>query len=351
MNSIKGPTSPPARSTAVVRVLLCLPLLAAAARSPAVADEYAVFKSTDRARSWVRADSGLPSKARVNAIGHVDGIFLAATDAGVFKSTDSAANWRPTPLTEGSSVRVLDFATQGSRVFAASEGGTGVLVSTNQGTTWSPTACLPNGKVRCLAVSREALYAGLDAGGVRRSVDAGRSWQSLTNGLPVLAQVFALASVDGHVFAGLYSQGLYTLAPGGTKWTRVGTVMPLVLAVGPDTLIAGHNPGGLHWSADRGVTWDRHPATPSAPLPFPPIQPLGEPAPDAPVWAMASSHGLSIAGAAAGIFFSEDGGRNWSRSQSGLPPQAPGIAFLVNDPIVLAAIPLSPPPPGNNPKK
>lgn len=350
MNSIKRPASPPVGSKPGLGLLLCLPIVMTACSGPVVADEYAVFKSTDRARSWVRADSGLPSNARVNAIGQVEGIFLAATDAGVFQSTDLAARWRPTPLIKGSSVRVLDFATLGSQVFAATEGGTGVFVSANQGNTWSPTACLPNGKVRCLTVSRDALYAGLDVGGVRRSLDAGGSWQSLTNGLPARAQVFALASVEGHVFAGLYSQGLYTLAPGATTWTRASTVTPLVLATGTDTLIAGQNPGGLHWSPDRGITWDRDPASPSARLPVKPAYPSVEPAPDAPVWALASKHGLSLAGAAEGIYLSQDGGRNWSRSETGLPAQAPGIAFLVNDQIVLAAIPLSPTGSRGNPK-
>jgi hypothetical protein len=307
----------------------------------AVADEYAVYKSTDRARSWVRGDSGLPSDVRVNALGLIEGVALAGTDAGVFRSTDNAASWRPTRLDGGTSVRVLDFATMGSQVFAASDG-SGVLVSADGGANWNPTAGMTNGKVRCLLTSRDALYAGLDEGGVRRSVDAGRSWQSLTNGLPAKAQVFALTAVEGQVFAGLYSQGLYVLDPRGVGWTRADTMKPLVLAASTDTLIAGHNPGGLHWSADRGRTWDGDSKATEPPLLLTPPGLLDEPASEAPVWALASSHGLTLAGAAAGTYFSEDGGRYWTRCRTGLPSQAPGIAFLVSDRMVLVSIPTTP---------
>lgn len=306
----------------------------------ATADEYAVYKSTDRALSWVRADSGIPSHARVNALGLIDGMALAGTDAGVFRSTDAAGNWRPTQITGGTSVRVLDFATMGSQVFAASDG-SGVLVSADGGSNWKPTVGLTNGKVRCLLALKDALYAGLDAGGVKRSVDAGRSWQPLSHGLPVRAQVFALAAAEGQIFAGLYNQGLYALDPGGVGWTRTNTVKPLVLAASADTLIAGHNPGGLHWSPDRGRTWDGDSHVQQAMLVLPQPDLMDEPALEAPVWALASSHGLTMAGAASGTYFSEDGGRHWTRSRTGLPSQAPGIAFLVSDRVVLVSIPVT----------
>jgi hypothetical protein len=338
VNSTAAPATQPGSCWCRNAPWPCLALLTSLLPVSAPADTYAVYKSTDRARSWVRADSGLPSHVRVNALGIIDGVNLAGTDAGVFRSTDAAGNWRPTRFSDGTSVRVLDFATMGSQVFAASDG-SGVLVSADGGANWNSTAGLTTGKVRCLLASRDALYAGLDEGGVRRSVDAGRSWQSLTNGLPAKAQVFALAAVEGQVFAGLYSQGLYGLDPVEMTWTRADTMKPLVLAASTDTLIAGHNPGGLHWSADRGRTWDGISKTTESLLRLTPRDLLDEPAAEAPVWALASGHGLTMAGAAAGTFFSEDGGRHWTRSRTGLPSQAPGIAFLVSDRMVLVSIP------------
>lgn len=338
MNSTAAPVTQPGSCWRRPAPWLCLVLLTSVLPLSALADEYAIYKSTDRARSWVRADSGLPSHVRVNALGLIDGVALAGTDAGVFRSTDAAGNWHPTRTSDGASVRVLDFATMGSQVFAASDG-SGVLVSADGGSNWKPTIGLTNGKVRCLLALKDGLYAGMDAGGVKRSVDAGRSWQSITNGLPARAQVFALAAVEGQVFAGLYSQGLYVLDPGGVGWTRTNAVKPLVLAASADTLIAGHNPGGLHWSPDRGRTWDGDSNGQQATLVLPQPDLTDEPASEAPVWALASGHGLTMAGAAAGTYFSEDGGRHWTRSRTGLPSQAPGIAFLVSDRVVLVSIP------------
>ena len=51
---------------------------------------------------------------------------------------------------------------------------------------------------------------------------------------------------------------------------------------------------------------------------------------------------LVLAGAADGVFVSEDKGRTWTRSVLGLPPSCPGIAFLVTDSLVLAAASLGP---------
>jgi hypothetical protein len=82
------------------------------------------------------------------------------------------------------------------------------------------------------------------------------------------------------------------------------------------------NPGGIHWTPDRGLSW---------------CQATGELAPDAPIWTLAGENRLVLAGAADGVFVSEDKGQTWTRSVLGLPPSCPGIAFLVTDSLVLAA--------------
>lgn len=318
-----------------------LAALIGSCRFGAQADDFAVFRSTDRARSWSRADTGLPRQARVNAFGQVGEALVTGTDLGVFVSADGAVHWRPTTARTGAPLRVLDLATRDTNVFAATDG-VGVWVSRDLGSSWNPTGGLVTGKARCLLMAEGEIHAGMDVGGVRVSRDDGQHWEERKVGLPASAQVFALATAGGKVFAGLYTQGLYSWSNEDQRWKPAGTVSPLVLAAVSGTLIAGHNPGGLHWSEVLGGRWERARAKTSNPFAGASSIALGELEPEAPVWALASGSGLALAGAAAGIHVSEDGGRTWERSFAGLPSQAAGIAFLVTPELVLAAVPLSP---------
>jgi len=148
---------------------------------------------------------------------------------------------------------------------------------------------------------------------VLRCVDGGKSWTIVNDGLPWDSQVFALARVGETVFAGLYGQGLYRLAPGSAAWRKVAPVSPLALASTGQTLVAGHNPGGIFWTEDVGQIWQPAHGLPSF----------------APVWAMASNQDQVFAGVADGIYYSEDGGREWARAIHGLPERSAGIAFAV----------------------
>jgi hypothetical protein len=110
----------------------------------------------------------------------------------------------------------------------------------------------------------------------------------------------------------------------------------LALASVGGVLVAGHNPGGIQWSGDLGNHWSR--ATVNIPgqstLPLP--NPADELSGDAPVWELASSDDLAVAGVATGIYLSENQGRTWVRARRGLPAASPGVSFLVRGSLVLA---------------
>lgn len=300
---------------------------------------YAVFKSRDRGVSWVRADRGLPAASRVNALGAIEKELLAGTDSGIFHMTDEARGWQLASGPAAVSARTLCFATLGQTVFAGTDG-SGVLASSDHGRSWVRQLAFPSPKVRCLLARDGLLYAGTDAEGVFCSHDAGRSWQPLSTGLPDRAQVFALAAIEDQVFAGLYSRGLYAWDRSRDLWSRRNTVVPLALAVVGDTLIAGHNPGGLYRSPDRGLSWSKGTAKDDATALSAPglAESSGELTPEAPVWEMAADDRLVVAGASAGIYLSADAGRTWVRARGGLPEGSPGIAFLVRPNLVLAGL-------------
>lgn len=309
--------------------MIALPAIQVLAAKP----RFAVYKSVDRGVSWTQSDTGLPGDVRINAFATLDDTVLAGTDSGIFRSTHAAQSWNPTPGLSPASGRILSFAVLGGRVFAGTD--RGLQVSADGGVTWSAVTAFPNVQLRSLGVRGTELFAGTDTRGVLVSRDGGVRWNPTGPGLPPDAQVFAMESVNGAVFAGLYSRGLYVWDPTQASWRKTGSVTPLALAAVDGTLVAGHNPGGLHWSSDGGVSWSHARGPIGNPLSVPELSDA------APVWQLTGGEGLAIAGAASGVFTSEDRGRTWVAAHSGIPDGSPGIAFAVSSDWVLAAVDLA----------
>lgn len=269
----------------------------------------AVFRSEDGGRSWVRADDGLPA-VRVNALGESRGRWLAGTETGIYASRDGGRKW---DLAAGGAGRILSFATAGTNVYAGTE--VGLLWSGDGGGRFAAVLAFPAKRVRSLAVLGGAIYAGTDRDGVLASEDAGRSWRRLEVGWPEKGQAFALAVSGGRVFAALYSKGLWAWEVG--RWERRGDTTPLALAAVGETLVAGHNPGGLRRSEDGGLNWR-------------------ETMPAAPVWEMGAGGDRVVAGAGEGVFLSDNQGRTWRRAA--LPERTPGISMVVRGETMLVGV-------------
>jgi photosystem II stability/assembly factor-like uncharacterized protein len=290
-------------------------------------DRHVIFRSTDRGRSWSRSDDGLTGGARINALASAGELLLAGTDSGVYFSADEGQSWSASVGAPKSVARILNFGKIGAKVFAGTDG-SGLIVSSDDGRTWSLVDGFRPKKLRTILCLNETIYAGTDQDGVFASQDRGESWTPLTRGLPSGAQIFALGSMTGELFAGLYSQGLYRWNFPEERWIKQGNVSPLALASHDSTLVAGHNPGGILWSDDSGATWTQGVAANP--------ENAGELSKNAPIWEMAAGDGLLVAGAASGIFYSDDRGRTWTRARAGLPAESPGISFLVTKQMILA---------------
>jgi photosystem II stability/assembly factor-like uncharacterized protein len=293
---------------------------------------FNLYKSTDQGVSWFSAGHGLPSEARINALSMAGKAAVAGTDRGIFVSHDAGAKWQPTLEGIGTESRVLCFATDGRVIFAGTQKH-GVLVSGDEGWTWKGSNTgLTDLYVRSLLVVGSRLYAGLDSEGVFVSENAGASWRKQRSGLPDSSQVFDLAALGGTVFAGLYSKGLYRWETERALWIKAGEVRPLELVTAGESLVVGHNPGGVFVSDDEGKTWRDGNA--------------GLPA-NAPTWTLAASEDRVFFGTSGkiglgtkeiGLFASRDRGRSWIRSDAGLPPSSAAISFVVTQHFILAGI-------------
>ncbi|MBI1176652.1 hypothetical protein GC207_04350 [bacterium] len=298
----------------------------------AAGEIFGLFKSIDNGTSWSQVGRGLPTDVRINALIVVGGSVFAGTDRGIFVSNDFGDNWHSPARRLGAEARILCFAIQGERVLAGTHKH-GVLVSDAKGTSWkSANNGLTDSHVRSLLVVGQTIYAGTDGRGIFVSNDGGNSWTGKSAGLPVGAQAFDLANVDGTVFAGLYSNGLYRCRPEADRWNKVGDVVPLELVTIGSSIVVGHNPGGVFVSDDLGNNWlDGN---------------LGLPA-NAPVWTLGANKSHVFVGAAGktdcerepvGLFVSGDHGRSWAAGNDGLPTSPSAICFVATDEYVLAGI-------------
>lgn len=116
-------------------LILCLGFQALAGSADAATSTHAVFRSTDRGRTWTRSDAGLPGAARINAMAASPHRHFAGTDAGLFVSDNSGTTWRAGTAIPGPSQRVLDLCLLGRTLYAGTDGG-GIVRSDDDGTSW-----------------------------------------------------------------------------------------------------------------------------------------------------------------------------------------------------------------------
>jgi photosystem II stability/assembly factor-like uncharacterized protein len=261
------------------------------------ATDAGVFKSTSGATGWASIDNGLPLGPKMFFVNRryfdalaVDGSSPSTVYAGVsrgygdlFKTTDAGASWSMAangfPPDSQTNALVVS-PTSPDVVYAGTRDYSCVWISTDSGRTWQPSSAgIPHGMlVDSLAVDPvhpDILYAGTESPspglglGVYQSTDGGKSWSSVSSGLPADVPTYTLA-IDpkntNTVYAGT-EYGVYKTTNGGQSWVQSGplnvgsaAVRPIVnsLVVDPSTpatVYAGTAAFGVLKSIDGGGTW------------------------------------------------------------------------------------------------
>src|SRR6266566_1917521 len=211
-----------------------------------------------------------------------------------------------------------------ARLYAAT--GDGIARLDESGEAWTVELCLPGSGAQCLAVDPkdpDTVYAGLREGGVRRTVDAGRTWFDCALPEPGVF-LLAMSAADGAVYAGTEPSRLFRSDDGGESWRELEALLELPsrprwsfpprpwtshvrwIAPSPhdaDLLLVGIELGGLMRSADGGQSWQDH-------------RPGAQPDVHSLAW-HPRTRGRAYEAGGGGAAFSTDAGETWQPADEG----------------------------------
>jgi photosystem II stability/assembly factor-like uncharacterized protein len=250
------------------------------------------LKSTDFGLAWYASGNGLEGNL-IRSLTMSPGFdqLLCGSDAGVFQSVDAGDTWRKVSYTIGRLDTQAVAIAASDDLFAAA--GEYVYRFRDGGSVSSRTQVQGAGTFRCLSASPNyandgLLFVGTEctppsygtSGGIWVSVNRGMSWQQVQAGLPVCANVNAIAfspdfGNDRTVFAGISPfrggpGGVYKSTDAGATWHATNEGMdcdstsPDVRALAisahytsDHTVYAGADGCGVFRSTDGGATWSR----------------------------------------------------------------------------------------------
>ena len=239
-------------------------------------------------------------------------IVLATSGSGMFKSVDGGRTWDGPVLDWHVGEIVFDPRTP-TTMHGLSRYGIGT--SLDGGATWTYSIeGLPGNYLKLVFTALaldpsapETLYLGTSTGGLYKSVDNGATWTSVGGGVPddEVASILVDPSGGGTVYVGLVGGGSYRSTNDGASWVETG--IPSVVVRGlatdpssPGTVYAGGMDGRVYVTDDAGRTWE----------------PRGSGLPDYSVVdrieLSGSTSGKLYAAAGSGVYASTDRARTWT---------------------------------------
>lgn len=187
-------------------------------RGPTVGDivwSY-LFKSTDNGLTWVQKDSIQLGEPRGLVMATDTKVLMGTAFDGVYRSITGGDHWWPVDTTShliGSRYTNALGKSREGNIYAAQS--YKVMRSTDGGNSFQSFAT-PSGNVTinamCVVADNE-IYIATDDKKVYFSNTGGTSWQLMTTGIPVGANVYALGMISGKLYAATYAYGVFYYEP------------------------------------------------------------------------------------------------------------------------------------------
>jgi photosystem II stability/assembly factor-like uncharacterized protein len=248
-----------------------------------------VWRSTDSGETFRRTSDGMFVECHVRALAvhpRDPRTLYAGTEQGLFRSTDGADNWTrvESPL-NGLQIWSLLLLPHAPDMILAGTCPSRIFRSTDGGRSWTePHVHLPQDCPRIIhtrvttlfadPADREAVWAGVEIGGLYRSRDGGQSWQAIGRGLSSL-DIHGVAIVPGNGrpkrLLASTNNDLNLSTDDGETWQplRIGTMLPWSYCRGmaqllhrPEVILLGNGEGPpgsagvVARSTDAGASWE-----------------------------------------------------------------------------------------------
>jgi ligand-binding sensor domain-containing protein len=196
-----------------------------------------IFFSADDGEHWQARNTGMETATIWSMTISPAGVIFAGSTGAIFHSIDLGLHWTADSIGSKDEVLALGADSSGN-VFAGVSTGSSYR-SSNSGLTWQPFDLYPiSAPIRAFACAGQHLYAATWGLGIFESVDTGKDWTVINNGLNSLSIYTMISAPDGNLYAGTSLLGqseaeVYQMqnTPSAVPHT---TVEPLSIEVSPN---------------------------------------------------------------------------------------------------------------------